>query len=708
MSRIEQPTVEMYLGRWTDITGDVAQDPGITVQRGRQNEGTKLTTPTTCKFKLRNGAEASAGAGTYDPRWPTSPYFGVLGKGTPVRVALRRAWDTFGRTVSNGWGTSDAGWPWAIVGFGGPAAADFAVGSGAATHRVPNASAYAQSYLIGFTQRDVSVQVTCSLPFSLVSGGVIQPANILLRYTDQNNYNLVRVEIGTDEAITLKFVSVVGGIETELSAATDGSFIGTTSTGLTHSAALSFTVRAVVENSTTRAKIWQSNQDEPFDWLWYCRTNANYGTGSVGVRSGIGAGNTNAPVTFTYDNIEVTAPRFYGEVSSLQQKQDKSGKNRWVEVEAADMLRRLQTGASPVQSALRRAIPSLANLVAYWPMEDGSAASGAAAVTANTPPMVVTQGAVTFASNGAFEGSDKIPVPKNGTLQASVPPHPVGVEVTRFLVHCPASGLADGTALATIHTLGTIGRWRLTYHAGGGLMLTWFDATTVAYVGDSGIVSFSMDDRPCMLSVELQQSGGDISWAIVTVSPGASAGGAISGTVAGRTLGAITDVYLTPDATAQNVAFGHLHVQNAFQSLFALGAPLNAWRNEFNSNRLLRLARDENGVQISTYRSTEAPEWSPRVGAQSTKTLVDLLEEAARATQGLLFASRAASHLFYRTHPSMQGQRPRAVLDAAANQLETLPLPTDDDQVLTNDVTATRTGGSSARAVKTTGRNSTA
>ncbi|MFJ8818213.1 hypothetical protein [Amycolatopsis thermoflava] len=701
MSRIEDTKTEMYLGRWVDVSDDVLVNPGISISNGRQNAATKLTTPSTCNFSLRNGEEATHGPGTYDPRWPASPYYGVLGKGTVVRVGMRRAWDAFGRTVSNGWGTSDAGYGWGIVGFAGPVASDFAVGSGVATHRVPNASAYALSYLLGFSQRDVDVQVTCTLPFSLVSGGTVEPANIVLRYTDQNNYNLVRVEIATDETITMKLVTVVGGVETAVGTAAE------IATGLTHTAGLSITVRAVAENTSVRAKIWQSNQDEPFGWQWAFRVNDNYDAGSVGIRSGLGAGNTNAPVTFSYDGFEVSSPRFYGEVSSLQQKQDKSGKHRWVEVAAADLLRRLQTGASPLQSALRRAIPSLTNLVAYWPMEDGASSSSAAAVTANTPPMTVTQGAVTFASNAAFEGSDKIPVPKNGTLQASVPPHQIGVEVTRFLVHCPASGLADGTALATIHTLGSIGRWRLTYHTGGGLMLTWFDATTVAYVGDTGIISFDMNDRPVMLSVELQQSGGNITWAIVTVEPGASSGDAASGSVPGRVLGAITDVYLTPDATAQNVAFGHLHVQNAFQSLFALGAPLNAWRNELaGSSRAFRLASNENGVPLSTYRSPEVGEWWGRCGAQRIDTLVNLLEETARVDFSLVFASKAASHLFYRTHPSMQGQAPRATINAG--QLETLPLPTDDDQALTNDATASRTGGSSARAVKTTGRNSTA
>lgn len=702
MSAIEDVRVEMYLGAWTDVTGDVRQDPGVSVTRARPNEGTKITTPGTCGFNLKNGADASGGAGTYDPRWPLSPYYGVLGKGVPVRVGLRRAGDAFGRTVASGWGTADLGGTWSNVVAGTTSGA---VSGGKGTHTVSGTSAFRLSYLTSFSQRDVDVKVTFSLPFTNVTGGAVEPGNIVLRYVDASNYNLVRVSIDTAEAITLTFTSIVAGVETVESST--GDFVGTTATGLTHSSAQSVTVRAVTEGTVTRAKIWAAGTPEPLDWLWYCRTNANYGPGSVGVRSGVAAGNTNVPVTFSYDDFEVMAPRFYGEVSALTQKQEKSGKERWVEVEAADLFRRLQTGASPVQSTLRRGIPGLADLVAYWPMEDGAdAATGAAVV--GTSPMEVTQGAVTWASYDGFDGSDKIPVPDNGTLHVTVPPHTVGYEMVRFLTHVPASGIVDDDAVCTIHTAGTIARWRLALSATGGLNLQWFSSPAVVFVGQTGAIAFNMLDREVMLSIELRQNGTGIDWSIVTVEPGATTGSAASGTVATQTLGSITDVYLTPDVNVQNTAFGHLHIQRAFHSIFAIGPQLRGWRNELARNRVARIAV-ENGLAARSYRSPQTPdEPSTLMGPQGIKTVVELLEDTAQADLALIAPMKSSGLLQYRTHPSMQGQDPRATIDVAAHQLGAPPLPTDDNQVLTNDVTAKRTEGSSYRAVLTSGKNSTA
>lgn len=689
--------VEMYaLAQWINITADVLQDKKVVVTRGRQNETSRITTPGTCDFTLRNNAKAAYGARTYDPRWPTSPYYGAIGKGTPIRVGVRRVLDTFTRAVSSGWGTSDTGYAWTTA---GGSATDYNVSSGVGTHLLSTAGDRITA-LSGFRQRDVDMKLTWSLSFTNVTGAAVLPGQLLVRYTDASNYNMIRVSIDTAEVITLSLISVVAGVETTIQAAT--------ATSLTHSSSQAVTVRALVEGTTYKAKIWAAANPEPFDWLWYVRTNDNYGPGSVGVRSSVAPGNTNTPVTVSYDGLEVMSPRFYGEVSSMPQKQDQSGKNRWVEVEAADQLRRLQTGASPLKSTLRSSIPVLPDLVGYWPMEDGEESSRAEAVTAGAQPMEISQGAITWASYSGFEGSDKIPQPNKGTLHAIIPSHSLGTEVTRFLVHLPASGITDGQAICTIHTGGTIGRWRLTYTTGGGLTLTWYAAITVAYVGDSGILGFNMDDRPCMISIELKQNGSGIDWAIVTVDPGATSGGVVSSTVASQTLGAITDVYLTPDMDLQNIAFGHLHIQNVFHSLFDLGAPLDARRGEDAYDRVDRLG-SENGVTTSSYRSPQTPSeaWT-KLGPQAIKTLVDLWEDAVQADLAVLYAARGSSHIQYRSHPSMQGQDPRAVIDLAAHELAAPPLPTDDDQGLTNDVTARRVNGSSYRATLSTGRNSTA
>lgn len=701
----EDLRTELYLGQWIDVTADVKVNPGVTITRGRQNEGTRVTTPSVCQFQLRNGDEAMHGEGTYDPRWPLSPYFGIFGKGTPVRVGLRRAWDNYGRTVANGWGTSDAGYAWTDLTAG---VSSGAVSGGTATHTVSGAPAYRLSTLVGFRQRDVDLKTTVAVSPANITGGALEPATLCVRYTDANNYNMVRPVFAAGGAISLQLITVVAGVGTDITTLTDGSFTGSAATGLTYQAGARYAVRFLVEGTLYKAKIWPADDPEPFEWQWSARTNANYGPGSVTVRSGVAGGNTNVPVTFTYDELEVRSPRFYGEISSAPQQQDITGKIRTVAVEAADALRRLQTGASPVDSTLRRGIPQLPDLVAYWPMEDGATATQASAETPGTQPMEVSQGTVAWASDGVFEGSDKIPAPKQGTLHGIVPAHTLGYEMVRFLLHVPSSGLTDGQALCTVHTQGSIGRWRLTWHTGGGLKLSWFAANTIALVGDSGVVAFNINDRPVMLSIELWQVGTAINWAWVTVDPGATAGSSISGAIASQTLGRITDVYLTPDKDLQNVSFGHLHIQNAFHSLFDLGPQLNAWRSERDRDRTVRLA-GENDVDLATYRSTQTPdEGFTRMGAQQMATLVDLLEDTAQAGLSLIYAAKGSAHLIHRTHPSLQGQDPRAVIDVAGGQLGAAPLPVDDDQALTNDVTATRTGGSSYRATLDSGRNSTA
>jgi hypothetical protein len=65
---------------WTDVTRDILS---VTITRGRQGE-LEQTPPGTCSLVLDNRA------GTYDPTNPTSPYYGLLEVGVPVRV--RATW----------------------------------------------------------------------------------------------------------------------------------------------------------------------------------------------------------------------------------------------------------------------------------------------------------------------------------------------------------------------------------------------------------------------------------------------------------------------------------------------------------------------------------------------------------------------------------------------------------------------------------------
>ncbi|NGO70003.1 hypothetical protein [Streptomyces boncukensis] len=92
------------------------------------------------------------------------------------------------------------------------------------------------------------------------------------------------------------------------------------------------------------------------------------------------------------------------------------------------------------------------------------------------------------------------------------------------------------------------------------------------------------------------------------------------------------------------------------------------------------------------------------MGPQRPHTLLELLSECAEADGGILGEQREGLALLYRTRTSLYNQPPALVLDYARPG-EVMPTlePTDDDQRTRNDVTVTREGGSSARAVREDG-----
>jgi hypothetical protein len=94
---------------------------------------------------------------------------------------------------------------------------------------------------------------------------------------------------------------------------------------------------------------------------------------------------------------------------------------------------------------------------------------------------------------------------------------------------------------------------------------------------------------------------------------------------------------------------------------------------------------------------------SARMGAQLPATLMDLIRAAADTDGGMLYEPREVLGLGYRTRTSLYNQDVRLALDYEAHELAATPSPVDDDQAIANDVTVTREGGSSARAVLETG-----
>lgn len=74
--------VELLIdGAWVDITTDVLVRDGITINRGRRDEGVQ-TDPSKCSLSINNVS------GKYSPRNPNSPYYRKIGRNTQIRIKV--------------------------------------------------------------------------------------------------------------------------------------------------------------------------------------------------------------------------------------------------------------------------------------------------------------------------------------------------------------------------------------------------------------------------------------------------------------------------------------------------------------------------------------------------------------------------------------------------------------------------------------------
>lgn len=688
---------ELFVGGgWTDISGDRRERRAVEISRGRKDEGSKPE-PSYCELLLDNRS------GDYSPRNPLGPWYGDIGRNTPIRVSLGVGKDTFSRTVSNGWGSADVGGAYITSGAGGTVlTSDFNVSGGVGTHSVPAVSAFRRSRLEAVAYRDVDVAVTVTLPFTDVTGGSVEIANILLRGQSVNRQYFVRFRVTTTESVEIDFFHIddAGTVS-----AISGPVVVA---GLTHSSAQPIRVRAQAEGQTLRAKAWAATGPEPYGWHSTVHTELITKAGYVGIRSGVTAGNTNTlPIVFSYDNLVIRSPRFAGEIASLRQRWELSDSDIYTEVEAAGIMRRLGQGSAPLQSTLYRGLTTLATPpVAYWPAEDSAGATSVASAIPGVGAMYVA-GPTKFGEHDEIASSKPLPVVKAASWVGSIPPYAsTGKVQLRFLTHVPAGQIADDEVICDVHTFraGTNLKWEVKYRNTGSLSLeVW--PTSGTQIFDSGAIAFGVDDKNVLISLELEQDGADVDWKLAVLEVGQTLGASTPGTVTGQTLNSAVRVTVAPYATVGDTTIGHINVRKEITNLFDLAAELNAHRGESAINRIARLCL-QNSIPMSFV--SDPTILSAAMGPQRPRKLLTLLQECADADLGTLFEPRGELGIAYRERSSLYNQTPAMTLDYAAAQVSAPLLPEDDDQLTRNDVTASREGGSSARVEVATGRLSVA
>lgn len=685
-------------GAWVDVTTDVYTREDLTIRRGRPDEA-GAPDPASCSMTWNNRN------GKYSNRNPMSPYFGLLGRNTPVRVSLpgdesyleldadpanyaatpyTAAMDPVGVVDVRAEVTMD--WQ-------DPAASQTLIGRW-------DPETDQRCWVLRVYQRQLAFSVSSDGTWATQYGwGWTLPLELPPRAAVRGVFD--------PDASTLAFywANSLDGPWTEFLAPTavsGGSMFATATSGLTIAPhdpeATPF--RAPFAGRGHRFAVYQGGvlvADPDFRAL-------TPGTGEFTDEAGL-------PWTVTGDaRVADRNYRFVGEVSEWPQRWATSGADAWVPIQAAGVLRRLGQGVTPLHSTLRRRIPS-GSPIAYWPMEDGRDADQGYSPTPGVTPLTARN--LEWASDSSLPGSDALPtIAKDSWIRAQVPVASRDgwhVEMVYKLDKLPAAeermlivDLGGGAPAANAQVKVSTASIKVEVYDSEGDLIAYFPFTNAAAVADfAGVWN--------RLQVFSAVNGGTLyvsaAWRDVVANTWWYASTSLPGTKAGT----VTRVRSFGSEGLSGMALGHLAVFDVggtwtpsltYPNVTIYEQADDGFTGETAVDRMLRLASEE---ALPLY-VVDGPGLSEAMGPQQIATLLDNVQEAADADGGLLLERREIAGLQYQQRETLYNQEPALVLDYMARGEVMPPLePTDDDANLANDVTVARRNGSSARAVLESG-----
>lgn len=425
----------------------------------------------------------------------------------------------------------------------------------------------------------------------------------------------------------------------------------------------------------------------------------------------------NTPIRISRLNNGVRRYRFHGEVPAWPMSSDISGNDVVTTVTAAGMKRRLAQGSKPLRSPMFRAYtigysssylaasPVLMP-VAYWPAEDGSTATQVASGLNGGTAMTVS-GSPTFANNGDFPGSAALPLLNGSTWTGAVPSATTTANVLRFLLSVPPGGAANNAVVMRLTTAGTIAHLDAVYTtaSGGSLTMIGYGSTGSTVFTSTALTGINGAPGIVLMALTADPTPGTTDYTFgftpVTGIPSLTAA-----TFSGAT-GVATQVVVNPAGSVMDTAVGHVSYQAAAQPTFAdqVNSAMTAWTGESPLARYIRLCGEQNIASVLQAVSGGQID-ATVMGYQTIDTFSTLIKQIADTLFLPVYEARDQLALMLRSRGTMYNQSAHLTLDLSQHQLSAPLVPVDDDAMIRNDVTVTRTGGSSYEAVLSSGARS--
>lgn len=688
-------SVELDLdGTWTDITEYVLVEDGITITRGRSPEAATVE-PSSCELSLLNTD------GRFSPRNPQSPYYGSIGRNTPLRVSLNQG-DLFAQLD----GTSGC-----TVSTPDDSSLDITGDIDIRIEFTPGQNPWGfdttmlSKYAILGNQRSWAVWRGSEgmYHFRWSTGGTLASAHDAVStlpapwHEGRQAFRLTfDVDNGSSESVVTFYTSdSISGPWAQL-----GEEVVTTGV-------------ASIFNSTSPITIGDNVDPPLLNTPWDARvykveiyngingtlvTNPDFTVQTAGDTSFTDT--VSSPRTWTMNgSSEITNKdlRFVGEVSAWPPKWGLSGNVVKSTIEVSGVLRRLGQGTRPTRSALYRFLsdPNLSSVVGYWPLEDGEDATGIAPGRPRLTPGTIV-GSPQMASYSDYLASDSLPsLDATGGYIFNLPFYSVNAgSAIRFFFKPTDDGPGAVTRLISVRTTGTAARWEIELSADGhSYQIRAYDVNGESLLTDGFNSILSVDfGEPVFVNLFLTEDGSDVDYNLQVYELGQIPAITVSlnrsGTLSGKTVGRVHSVMVGPSGGLEEHVIGHMVVTNVSTAL-GLTEPLGAHIGEATTDRLVRLSGEES-LNFTKVGFSEGA----LMGAQTADNLSGLLQECEDADLGLLFEPRTVLGIGYRDSLSLMNQSARLTLDYSAAEVAGDLEPIDDDQHISNVVTAERLLGS--------------
>jgi len=690
MSARRDVLTELYVdGAWVDISTDVQHSDPMGIRRGK-SEYSSQAGPQSLGMTLNNAS------GKYSPRNPMSPYWGKIGRNTPIRVGIPVD-PTYEATTSTS-GTGDLSWthngvtPTGVLVFVWQYDTNTGQINSVTYGGVPmerkifglfvmgsfNAVGYAYWLNQDIPTGDQTVVVdtnatktryACAIT---VSGG--DAAEVEFTQTAYSNATATTNPFTTKA--TTKRSMIFGSL---LSTLDDGSTI-TPQVGYTQVDELDIGTETV---NTDRTLVLPP---ATYSIGWTQTPAAHWGIMGFAVR------------TISY--------RFWGAVASFPPKWNLNNSVAWVPIEAAGDLRRLQQGTDPAATGLRDFIYPSPGLFRYWPLSGARGTSYSldiAPVWGGSPTNFRFRGE---GGNGNFLYGEDMGSTYLGTGMAffNSDAWPMRGDV--------ATGYANWAFDFVFQQIGNMGAfaldctdyngygWNLSFDAG--VAQVSFDDPNTGLIGFSptGVLPELLDTNPHHVRLQVLKNGTGTDWTLYIDGVLVDSGTQPSYNAYGMS---VFRMFINRDAGEQYINLAHLAVwSDATSAIWPSAADVSAaaqgYAGETAGDRLVRIT----GLADIPLALVGDPDRTTPMGPQYSESKLTQIRDAEGTDIGILVEPRDRAGLLYRTRTSLYNQVPKATLDYSAKELAPPFEPVDDDQATHNDITASRRDGGSYRVTDTT------